>query len=150
MQTTNESLNLQKMAKAKDEKSINELNALFNELKTQNEIYKSTIVDVLQRIPRKSLLVYSTDGRQFPLSNTESGNEPSAHSEEAMHITEFAHVYQVFMNHYKKDRDIDEAAGYGIGVKIDEKLFFGLWLLDNNGKETLFLNNLEKLDEMTK
>lgn len=146
----NESINLQRMAKAKDEKTINELNDLFNDLKSQNEIYKTTIVDVLQRIPRKSLLVYSTDGRQFPLSHTESGTELNAHSEEAMHITEAAHVYQVFMNHYKKERDIDEAAGYGIGVKIDEKLFFGLWLLDNNEKETLFLNNLEKLDEMTR
>ena len=145
-----ETMNLQIQAKAKDEKSINELNDLFNDLKKQNEIYKTTIVDVLQRIPRKSLLVYSTDGRQFPLSHTETGTEPNAHSEEAMHITESAHVYQVFMNHYKKERDIDEAAGYGIGVKIDEKLFFGLWLLDNNGQETLFLNNLEKLDEMTR
>lgn len=146
----NETMSLQRMAKAKDEKTINELQDLFDTLKQENQIYKNSIVDLLQRIPRKSLLVYSTDGRQFPLSHTESGTDPSAHSEEALHITESSHVYQVFMNHYKKDRDIDEAAGYGIGVKIDEKLFFGLWLLDNNGKETLFLNNLEKLDEMTR
>ena len=143
-------LNLQIMAKAKDEKVIEELNALFVELSKQNTIYKEAIVNVLQRIPRKSLLLYSTDGRRFPLSSSAGDKEANNHSEEAMHIKTVAHVYQVFMNHYRKERDIDEAAGYGIGVKIDEKLTFGLWLLDNSGHETLFLNNLEMIEEMTK
>ena len=142
--------NLQMMAKSKDETVIEELNTLFSDLSKENTVYKEAIVNVLQRIPRKSLLIYTTDGRWFPLSSSETGKETNDHSEEAMHITTVAHIYQVFMNHYRRSRDIDEAAGYGIGVKIDEKMNFGLWLLDNYGRETLFLNNLEVIEELTK
>lgn len=140
-------MDIQAIAKQTDDGSRKALKEFFHWLQEQNAEQKEKMVDVLNKIPRKSLIVYSTDGRQFPMVEMRK-NVPGSELETSLNLVEVSNVYTILQHHFGQERDVDRAAGYGIGVKIDEKLTFGLWLVDNTGKETLFLDNLEKISEM--